>query len=74
MLLFQLSGMFLLRYAQRAFLSLLIQDPPRTTSRGSLAPWSRELKPRTQSREPPIGLHGASARRLTAPSQHEMAT
>ena len=27
---FQLSGLFLLRYAQRAPLELLIQEPPRT--------------------------------------------
>ncbi len=34
-LLFQLFGLFLLRYEQRALLSLLFHDPPRT-SRGHL--------------------------------------
>jgi hypothetical protein len=31
MLLFLLFGLFLLRYAQRTFLSLLLNAPPRTT-------------------------------------------
>jgi hypothetical protein len=31
MLLFLLSGLFLLRFAERAFLGLLFQEPPRIT-------------------------------------------
>jgi hypothetical protein len=31
MLLFLLFGLFLFRFAQRAFLSLLFHDPPRST-------------------------------------------
>ena len=33
MLLFRLSGLFLLRFAERQFLGLLFQDPPRSTRR-----------------------------------------
>jgi hypothetical protein len=42
MLLFRLSGVLLLRWAERAFLPLLIQLPPRSTR---LSPFAARTRP-----------------------------
>ena len=45
MLLLRLSGLFLLRFAERKFSGLLFQEPPRTTRRDRSGPSPLEYYP-----------------------------
>lgn len=57
-MLFRLSGVFLLRLAERTFLGLLFQEPPRITRWSPFGPFPAENDPRKNvlSQSPRIGV------------------
>ena len=75
MLLFRLSGSLLLRFADRQFLPLLIQLPPRSTRAEALAV-PRHLLYGAAAATPALHAHGPRERHqgLAAPAPAELAS